>query len=378
MPDPNTIAVLISVVVLALIGVVIARWCSVNDAHSLMLPAVALAKVEPNQVGKRPALDVAGLLHKGAGDVARDIAEGVHNPQALDRAKRTIERLQRCSDVVFVVVDGRRPATKTETSDLRRRVSAEALAKGKALLAEGKDAAANKQFKAAARPTPEMYRDLFLWLNGLDRKWKETGGTRVIVIQAIEEADPMIASLVAQGIADYAVTEDGDLGLGYAVDRVLFKLGGGFASKGVAFVKEAFMGRDYESSWSHKKKNKKGGLPKGAFKDWAHVDFAVFSSLLGCDHLLRVKMKPAMNPLVAYNTWGGGPRGGAGGGGGGAPPPPQPPNIHADFSSPPPNAKPPPDAPPDPLVLPASRGAIPYTALCDSSHSMCPIRLGFK
>ncbi|KPV75254.1 uncharacterized protein RHOBADRAFT_53255 [Rhodotorula graminis WP1] len=225
--------------------------------------------------GKTVAVDAYVWLHRGAYGCAEDLALGKPTTKYANYAMHRVRMLKHFGVTPILVFDGGLLPSKMGTEDAREAKRADALARGRAFLAEGKGAQARECFVKAVDVTPAM---AFQLIKALRRE-------KVQYIVAPYEADPQLAYLERTGLVDAVVTEDSDL-LVFGCRNVLFKLDG--EGNCVSISRDDFARcRDFN------------------FAGWSEVEFRQMAILSGCDYLdsvVGLGLKTAYRLLRKYKT----------------------------------------------------------------------------
>ncbi|GAA5970771.1 hypothetical protein JCM11641_004449 [Rhodosporidiobolus odoratus] len=225
--------------------------------------------------GKTVAIDAYVWLHRGAYGCAEDLALGKQTVKYVNYAMHRVRMLKYYGVTPMLVFDGGLLPSKMGTEDERERKRTDALAKGRAFLAEGKASQARECFVKAVDVTPAMAYQL---IKALRRE-----GVQYVV--APYEADPQLCYLEKQGLVDAIVTEDSDL-LVFGCKNVLFKLD----SEGncVSIARDDFSKcREYN------------------FTGWTDAEFRHMAILSGCDYLdsiVGLGLKTAYRLMRKYKT----------------------------------------------------------------------------
>ncbi|GAA6027562.1 hypothetical protein JCM8097_007924 [Rhodosporidiobolus ruineniae] len=225
--------------------------------------------------GKTLAVDAYVWLHKGAYGCAEDLALGKPTVKYVNYAMHRVRMLKYFGVTPFLVFDGGLLPSKMGTEDDRERRRTEALAKGRAFLAEGKASQARECFVKAVDVTPAMAYQL---IKALQRE-----GVEYVV--APYEADPQLCYLEKEGIVDGIVTEDSDL-LVFGCRNVLFKMDG--EGNCVSISRDDFSKcREYNLA------------------GWSDAQFRQMAILSGCDYLdsvVGLGLKTAYRLIRKYET----------------------------------------------------------------------------
>ncbi|GAA5903716.1 hypothetical protein JCM8208_006557 [Rhodotorula glutinis] len=225
--------------------------------------------------GKTVAVDGYVWLHRGAYGCAEDLALGKPTTKYVNYAMHRVRMLKHFGVTPVLVFDGGLLPSKMGTEDAREAKRADALARGRAFLAEGKGGQARECFVKAVDVTPAM---AFQLIKALRRE-------KVQYVVAPYEADPQLAYLERAGLVDAVVTEDSDL-LVFGCRNVLFKLDG--EGNCVSISRDDFSRcRDFN------------------FAGWSEVEFRQMAILSGCDYLdsvVGLGLKTAYRLLRKYKT----------------------------------------------------------------------------
>ncbi|GAA5826340.1 hypothetical protein JCM3770_000129, partial [Rhodotorula araucariae] len=214
-------------------------------------------------------------LHRGAYGCAEDLAMGRPTLKYVNYAMHRVRMLKHYGVTPVLVFDGGLLPSKMVTEDAREAKRRDALARGRAFVAEGKGAQARECFVKAVDVTPAM---AFQLIKALRRE-----GIQYVV--APYEADPQLAYLEKAGLVDAVVTEDSDL-LVFGCRNVLFKLDGEGSCVAIARDDLARC-REYN------------------FAGWGDTEFRQMAILSGCDYLESVVglgLKTAYRLLRKYKT----------------------------------------------------------------------------
>ncbi|GAA5928369.1 uncharacterized protein JCM15063_003860 [Sporobolomyces koalae] len=224
---------------------------------------------------KTLAVDAYVWLHRGAYGCAQELALGKPTIKYVNYAMNKIRMLRYFGVTPFVVFDGGLLPSKMGTEEDREKKRTEALARGNALLAEGKATQARDAFVKAVDVTPAMAYQLI--------KALRQEGIQYVV--APYEADPQLAYLEKCGLVDGIITEDSDL-LVFGCKNVLFKLDG--EGNCVSIARDDFSScREYN------------------FSDWSDKEFRQMAILSGCDYLesiVGLGLKTAYRLMRKYKT----------------------------------------------------------------------------
>ncbi|BGP15941.1 hypothetical protein JCM10213_003628 [Rhodosporidiobolus nylandii] len=225
--------------------------------------------------GKTVAVDAYVWLHRGAYGCAEDLAMGKSTVKYVNYAMHRVRMLKYYGVTPILVFDGGLLPSKMGTEDERERKRTEALAKGRAFLAEGKASQARDCFVKAVDVTPAMAYQLIKALRREDVQY----------VVAPYEADPQLCYLEKAGLVDAIVTEDSDL-LVFGCKNVLFKLDG--EGNCVSISRDDFSQcREYN------------------FTDWSDTEFRQMAILSGCDYLdsvVGLGLKTAYRLMRKYKT----------------------------------------------------------------------------
>ncbi|GAA5848484.1 hypothetical protein JCM9279_006579 [Rhodotorula babjevae] len=225
--------------------------------------------------GKTVAVDGYVWLHRGAYGCAEDLALGKPTTKYVNYAMHRVRMLKHFGVTPILVFDGGLLPSKMGTEDAREAKRSDALARGRAFLAEGKGAQARECFVKAVDVTPAM---AFQLIKALRRE-------KVQYVVAPYEADPQLAYLERTGLVDAVVTEDSDL-LVFGCRNVLFKLDG--EGNCVSISRDDFARcRDFN------------------FAGWSETEFRQMAILSGCDYLdsvVGLGLKNAYRLLRKYKT----------------------------------------------------------------------------
>ncbi|GAA5849498.1 hypothetical protein JCM8547_000473 [Rhodosporidiobolus lusitaniae] len=225
--------------------------------------------------GKTVAVDGYVWLHRGAYGCAEDLALGRKTVKYVNYAMHRVRMLKYYGVTPMLVFDGGLLPSKMGTEDDRERRRNEALAKGRAFLAEGKASQARECFVKAVDVTPEM---AFQLIKALRRE-----GVQYVV--APYEADPQLCYLEKHGLVDAIVTEDSDL-LVFGCRNVLFKMDG--EGNCVSISRDDFSKcREYNLA------------------GWSDVEFRQMAILSGCDYadsIAGLGLKTAYKLMRKYKT----------------------------------------------------------------------------
>ncbi|PPQ69679.1 hypothetical protein CVT24_001212 [Panaeolus cyanescens] len=162
--------------------------------------------------GQRVAVDGYVWLHKGAYSCAEDIAQKKPTNKYVDFAMHRVRLLRHHNIEPYIVFDGGPLPAKSGTEKDRDKSRQESLARGRALVNQGRIDAAREYFVKAVDITPEMAYQLIKAL-------KAEGVSYVV---APYEADAQLAYLVERKLVDAVLTEDSDL-LVFGCPNVWFK-----------------------------------------------------------------------------------------------------------------------------------------------------------
>ncbi|GAA6007840.1 hypothetical protein JCM10207_004895 [Rhodosporidiobolus poonsookiae] len=225
--------------------------------------------------GKTVAVDAYVWLHRGAYGCAEDLALGKSTTKYVNYAMHRVRMLKYYGVTPLLVFDGGLLPSKMGTEDERERRRTDALAKGRAFLAEGKGSQARECFVKAVDITPAMAYQLI--------KALRQEGVQYVV--APYEADPQLCYLEKAGIVDAIVTEDSDL-LVFGCRNVLFKLDG--EGNCVSISRDDFSQcREYNLT------------------GWSDAEFRHMAILSGCDYLdsiVGLGLKTAYRLMRKYKT----------------------------------------------------------------------------
>ncbi|GAA5993374.1 hypothetical protein JCM5350_002154 [Sporobolomyces pararoseus] len=240
-----------------------------------LLKEITVQKHVKEWKGKTLAVDAYIWLHRGAFGCAQELATGIPTTKYVDYAMHRVRMLKHYGVTPFIVFDGGLLPSKMGTEGDREKRRNEALAKGNALLAEGKTNQARDFFVKAVDVTPAMAYQLI--------KALRQEGIQYVV--APYEADPQLAYLEKKGLVDGIITEDSDL-LVFGCKNVLFKLDGGGNCSAI-FRQDFSKCREYN------------------FSDWSDAEFRQMAILSGCDYLKSIQglgLKTAYRLVRKYKT----------------------------------------------------------------------------
>ncbi|GAA5999053.1 hypothetical protein JCM5350_002066 [Sporobolomyces pararoseus] len=240
-----------------------------------LLKEITVQKHVKDWKGKTLAVDGSGWLHRGAYGCAQELATGKSTISYVNYAMHRVRMLKYFGITPFIVFDGGLLPAKMETERDRERRRNEALAKGNALLAEGKTNQARDFFVKAVDVTPAMAYQLI--------KALRQEGIQYVV--APYEADPQLAYLEKKGLVDGIITEDSDL-LVFGCKNVLFKLDGEGNCSAVSR-------QDFSKCGEYN------------FGDWSDAQFRQMAILSGCDYLKNIPglgLKTAYRLMRKYKT----------------------------------------------------------------------------
>ncbi|BGP39686.1 hypothetical protein JCM10450v2_003655 [Rhodotorula kratochvilovae] len=215
-------------------------------------------------------MGIGGLL-----PLLKEIQRPAHVREYVNYAMHRARMLKHFGVTPLLVFDGGLLPSKMGTEDAREAKRSDALARGRAFLAEGKGAQARDCFVKAVDVTPAM---AFQLIKALRRE-----GIQYVV--APYEADPQLAYLEKAGLVDAIVTEDSDL-LVFGCRNVLFKLDGEGNCVSIA-RRDLARCREYN------------------FTGWSDAEFRHMAILSGCDYLESVVglgLKTAYRLLRKYKT----------------------------------------------------------------------------
>ncbi|PPQ66528.1 hypothetical protein CVT26_009501 [Gymnopilus dilepis] len=233
--------------------------------------------------GKTVAVDAYVWLHKGVYSCAVELARGKDTHKYVDYAMHRIRLLRHHKIEPYVVFDGGPLPAKKGTEAERKQKREESLAKGKALLAQGKHSQARDCFVKCVDVTPQMAYQFI----------KALRAESVPYVVAPYEADAQLAYLERSGIADAILTEDSDL-LVFGCQNVLFKLDT-VAATVVSISRKDFGSVAASSSDAN-------GI---SLIGWSDVQFRAMTILSGCDYLPSIPgigLKTACQLLKKWKT----------------------------------------------------------------------------
>ncbi|GAA5992168.1 hypothetical protein JCM5350_002559 [Sporobolomyces pararoseus] len=240
-----------------------------------LLKEITVQKHVEEWKGKTLAVDAYVWLHRGAYGCAQELATGKPTIKYVNYAMHRVRMLKYYGVTPFIVFDGGLLPSKMGTEGDREKRRNEALAKGNALLAEGKANQARDFFVKAVDVTPAMAYQLI--------KALRQEGIQYVV--APYEADPQLAYLEKKGLVDGIITEDSDL-LVFGCKNVLFKLDGeGNCS--------AISRQDFSKCREYN------------FSDWSDAEFRQMAILSGCDYLESIQglgLKTAYRLMRKFKT----------------------------------------------------------------------------
>ncbi|GAA5959865.1 hypothetical protein JCM3765_000626 [Sporobolomyces pararoseus] len=240
-----------------------------------LLKEITVQKHVREWKGKTLAVDAYVWLHRGAYGCAQDLATGKPTIQYVNYAMHRVRMLKYYGVIPYIVFDGGLLPSKMGTEGDRERRRNEALAKGNALLAEGKANQARDFFVKAVDVTPAM---AYQFIKALRQE-----GVKYVV--APYEADPQLAYLEKKGLVDGIITEDSDL-LVFGCKNVLFKL-------------------DSEGNCSAISRQDFSKCREYNFSDWSDAEFRQMAILSGCDYLESIQglgLKTAYRMMRKYKT----------------------------------------------------------------------------
>ncbi|EAU89661.2 exodeoxyribonuclease 1 [Coprinopsis cinerea okayama7 len=230
--------------------------------------------------GKTIAVDAYVWLHKGVYSCATDLALGKSTTRYVNYAMDRVHMLRHFKIEPYIVFDGGPLPAKKGTESERKKKREENLAKGKALVAQGRHTQARDCFNKCIDVTPQMAYQLI-------KKLRAEG---VQYLVAPYEADAQLAYLERIGLVDGILTEDSDL-LVFGCKSVFFK----FDSTNYTVV--SIERKDFASVVPPRSDIHLAG--------WTDVQFRSMAILSGCDYLPSIPgigLKTACNLLRKYKT----------------------------------------------------------------------------
>ncbi|EKM76744.1 hypothetical protein AGABI1DRAFT_78182 [Agaricus bisporus var. burnettii JB137-S8] len=233
--------------------------------------------------GQTIAVDAYVWLHKGVYACATELAIGKPTHKYVDYAMHRVRLLRHYGVEPYVVFDGGPLPAKRGTESERKKRRDENLARGKALVAQGRHSQARDCFIKCIDVTPEMAYQLI----------KALRPENVQYIVAPYEADAQLAYLERKGLVSAILTEDSDL-LVFGCKNVLFKLD--HVANTVCHISRTDFGSVTSTAMDSSSINLHG---------WNDTQFRAMAILSGCDYLPSIPgigLKTANNLMRKWKT----------------------------------------------------------------------------
>ncbi|KAF8921128.1 PIN domain-like protein [Mucidula mucida] len=228
--------------------------------------------------GKTVAVDTYAWLHRAVHTCAIELATDKPTTKYVHYIMERVRILRHHGVEPYMVFDGGPLPAKKETEVSRKAKREEALAKGRALHAQGKQAQAREAFVKCVDVTPQM---AFQCIKALRAE-------NVAYVVAPYEADAQMAYLERVGLVDAIITEDSDM-LVFGCKNVLYKLD--TVQRTVISISRA----DFSSVRSD-------GI---ILTNWSDKQFRTMAILSGCDYLASIPgigLKTACTLLRKWKT----------------------------------------------------------------------------
>ncbi|CAD5220825.1 unnamed protein product [Bursaphelenchus xylophilus] len=164
--------------------------------------------------GKRVAIDVSCLLHRGVFGCVESIAQGLKTDFCMKYVEKYLKVFFHFECEVYLIFDGKRLQAKQIVNDERKEKRDSIKRTGEELMSVGLENEAYKVFRQGIGVPKEIQDDAITYFTSLDT---------VNVMVSPYEADAQMAFMIQNNIVDVVVTEDSDL-IVFGASKIIFKL----------------------------------------------------------------------------------------------------------------------------------------------------------